>query len=213
MKIIICLVPVIFLLISCDRNPLFLRLGAEYFPVSCIGSEWDYSLGEGAGNVIITVVGQTIIGERNAYKVQTGADYSYWSDDEETLLHFEDHNVLFNGDEVMLYQGWMTYLKWPLATGNSWEDSINAFETVQGVTISHSWNRTTEVIGLGNINSYENCYHVRQLENTINWIQSAGFSPETISVENHMWLAPDVGVVYRTTPDSTLILQSYQPGQ
>ncbi|MBN1433731.1 hypothetical protein JW921_03160 [Candidatus Fermentibacterales bacterium] len=200
------------LLCSCDRNPLYGRLGADYFPVTTLDSEWEYSLGQG-GSLVVSVVDQVVMGEKTAFKVQTGAGFSFWTGENGELLHYEDHSVIFNGFEVALYRGWLPYLRWPLAVGNCWSDSVVSWATSQeGVTISHDWVRKTSVLGLGSSSGYDDCYHVYQQERTIDWIQSAGFSPETTIVNRHMWLAPDVGMVFKSTADSTLTLTSYEPG-
>jgi hypothetical protein len=210
---VLSLLVLLLLVPSCSRNPLYLRLGSDYFPVSSIGSEWEYSL-EGGGSLIVVVVDQVVIGEKTAFKVQTGADFSYWTDEDGELLHYEDHSVVFNGYEVPLYQGWLPYLRWPLSSGNGWADSVSSYATSQeGITISHYWRRDTNVYGPETCIGYQDCYHVHQNETTINWIQSAGFNPETTIVDRHIWLAPDIGMVYKHTADSTLTLTSYQPGQ
>ena len=208
----VCLIAVAALS-SCSRSPLYWRLGADYFPVSSIGSQWEYAL-EGGGSLIVTVVSQVIVGEKSAFKVQSGADFSYWTGEFGELLHYEDHSVLFNGYEVPLYQGWLPYLKWPLSDGNGWSDSVSTFATSQeGVTITHDWSRSTTVYGPEERIGYEECYHIHQVETTIDWIQSAGFSPETTLVDRHFWLAPDVGMVCKSTADSVLTLTGYLPGQ
>lgn len=199
------------LLSSCDRNPLFMRLGADYYPVASIGSQWEYSV-EGGGSVIVTVIDQTIIGDRSCYRLQMGADYSYWINSEGRLEHFEDHTVLFNGYEVPVYEAWVTYLDWPLTVGCSISDSVSTFTVSQGVTISHDWTRTTTVDGIGTVNGWSDCYHLTQTETAVDWIQTGGFAPETSVVSRDIWLAPDVGMVVKATPDSVLTLQSYSPG-
>ncbi|NLP05843.1 hypothetical protein GX411_07815 [Candidatus Fermentibacteria bacterium] len=206
------IVPILFLLsAACGRNPLLFRLGADYYPVSSIGSEWEYQVASGGG-VITTVVDQIVMGERTCYRVQTGADYSYWISDEGRLEHYEDHRVMFNGYEVPVFQAWVTWLDWPLAVGASRTDSASTFAVSQGVTISHRWRRTTEVAGIGEAAGYEECYHLVMSETIIDWVQTGGFEPETSATTRDIWLAPDVGMVLKVTPDSTLTLVSYRPG-
>lgn len=207
----ICFSVVLLLLLSCDQNPLFLRLGADYYPVASIGSQWEYDVEDG-GSVIVTVIDQTVIGDRSCYRLQSGADYSYWISSEGRLEHFEDHTVLFNGYEVPVYEAWVTYLDWPLAVGSSIADSASSYAVSQGVTISHEWIRTTTVAGIGSAEGWADCYHLVQTETTINWIQTGGFEPETSAVTRDIWLAPDVGMVMKVTPDSVLTLQSFHQG-
>lgn len=199
------------LLLSCDRNPLFLRLGADYYPVASIGSQWEYDV-QGDGSVIVTVIDQTVMGDRSCYRLQTGAGYSYWINSEGKLEHWEDHTVLFNGYEVEVYRAWVTWLDWPLATGSTSTDSASTYTVSQGVTISHKWRRSTTVAGLGTAAGWPDCYHLTETETTINWIQTGGFTPDTTTVTRDIWLAPDVGMVLKATPDSVLTLQSYHQG-
>jgi len=199
------------LLLSCGSNPLFLRLGSDYYPVASIGSIWEYQV-QGGGSVIVEVIDQTVMGDRSCYRLQSGAGYSYWINSEGSLEHYEDHTVLFNGYEVPVYQAWVTYLDWPLAVGSSFADSASTFSVSQGVTISHVWERITSVAEIGTAAGYTDCYHLAQTETTIDWIQTGGFSPETTIVVRYIWLAPDVGMVLKATPDSVLTLQSYTPG-
>jgi hypothetical protein len=204
------LLPVL-LLAACGSNPLFLRLGADYYPVTSIGSQWEYEV-EGGGYVITSVVDQTVVGERSCYRLQTGADYSYWSGEDGRLDHYEDHTVIFNGFEVPVFQAWVTYLDWPLCIGASRIDSVTTYATSQGVTISHSWRRETMVAGIGTFGQWDECYLLEQEERTIDWVQTGGFAPETVVVNRSLWLAPDVGLVRKVTPDSTLTLTSFVPG-
>ena len=198
---------------ACERNPLYLRLASDYFPVTSIGTVWEYSV-EGGGSHIVTVIDQTVTGERTCYRVQSGADYDYWINENGRLEHFEDHRVIFNGYEVPLFQSWMTCLEWPLAVGSSRTDSISSQTVTQGVTIQHQWRRITTVQAITSTpdGAYSDCYLVHQDERTINWIQTSGFYPETIQVSRNIWLAPDVGMVRKQTADSLLILTDYQPG-
>ncbi|OPL20116.1 MAG: hypothetical protein AVO35_01295 [Candidatus Aegiribacteria sp. MLS_C] len=199
--------------LGCDRNPLFFRMGADYYPVDELGSEWEYSI-EGGGTLIVQVVDQTEKGERACYRVLSGADYTYWIANDCFLEFYEDHRVMFNGIEVPLYQSWVTWLDWPLTVGYTRTDSASTFEVSQGVTISHDWERTTTVAGIGTSpdGRWEQCYHLVQDETTVNWIRTTGFDPETTVVTRDIWLAPDVGMVASQTADSTLTLVSYTPG-
>lgn len=200
-------------LVGCDRNPLFYRLGSDYFPINSIGSQWEYSINE-SGSLIVTVIDQTEVGERACYRVLSGADYSYWIDGDGQLEHYEDHRVMFNGYEVPLYQAWVIWLDWPLVSGYTRIDSISTFAVDQGVTISHDWKRTSTVLGIETSpdGEWSDCYHIRQYETTVNWIRVSGFNPETTTVSRHIWLAPNVGMVSSSTADSTLTLVKYHPG-
>jgi hypothetical protein len=201
---------------GCGRNPLFFRMASNYYPVSPVGTQWEYEL-SGGGSLIVTVVDQTVKGQRSCYKIQRGTDYSYFVNEDGRLDHYEDHRVMFNGYEVPVYQSWVTYLEWPLTVGYCRTDTASASATVQGVTITHNWRRTTEVLGLETFSdssgTWESCYHLRQGERTIDWVQTGGYDPETTHVTRNIWLAPDVGIVKKTTPDSTLVLSGYTPGQ
>ena len=198
---------------GCGRNPLFYRMGADYYPISHIGSQWEYSI-EGGGILIVSVIDQTEKGERACYRILSGADYTYWIANDGYLEFYEDHRVMFNGYEVPLYQAWVTWLDWPLTTGYSRTDTASTFAVNQGVTISHDWARTSVVFGIETSpdGRWEQCYHLKQDEITINWIRAAGFEPETTIVHRDIWLAPDVGLVARTTADSSLTLVEYQQG-
>lgn len=198
---------------GCDRNPLFYRMGADYYPVDQIGSQWEYSI-DGGGTLIVSVIDQTERGERACYRVLSGADYTYWISNDGYLEFYEDHRVMFNGYEVPLYQAWVTWLDWPLTTGYSRTDAASTFAVNQGVTISHDWERTSAVQGIETSpdGRWEQCYHLRQDETTINWIRAAGFGPETTVVQRDIWLAPNVGMVARITADSSLTLVEYQQG-
>lgn len=198
---------------GCDRNPLYFRMTADYYPVDDIGSEWVYSIA-GGGSLITTVVDQTERGERACYRVLSGADYTYWIAGDSRLEFYEDHRVMFNGYEVPLYQAWVTWLDWPLTTGYSRTDSASTFAVSQGVTISHDWERTSQVVGIETSpdGEWEECYHLLQNETTVNWIRTPGFQPETTLVQRDIWLAPDVGMVAMTSGDSTLTLVGYTPG-
>lgn len=198
---------------GCSRNPLFYRMGSDYYPIDDIGSQWEYSI-DGGGTLIVSVVDQTEQGERACYRVLSGADYTYWIASEDYLEFYEDHRVMFNGYEVPLYQSWVTWLDWPLTTGYSRTDSVSTYAVSQGVTISHEWERTSVVLGIETSpdGQWEECYHLRQDETTINWIRASGFEPETTVVSRHIWLAPDVGMVARSSADSTLTLLEYTPG-
>jgi len=108
----------------------------------------------------------------------------------------------------------VTWLDWPLTTGYSRTDSASTFAVNQGVTISHDWVRTSVVFGIETSHDgvWEQCYHLKQHETTINWIRASGFEPETTVVHRDIWLAPDVGLVARITADSSLTLVEYQQG-
>ncbi len=199
---------------ACDSNPLYLRLASDYYPVSPAGATWEYSI-QGGGSRIVTVVDQTIVGERPCWRLQSGADYSYYINDEGKLEKFEDHTVLFNGYEIPIYQGWITLLKWPLADGMTRRDSIGAQTVSQGVTLSHTWIRNQTVTGpeVSPDGSWAECYRIHQEETTVNWIQTAGFDPETTVTTRNIWLAPDVGTVAVESPDSVLTLTSFTGGE
>ncbi len=198
---------------GCERNPLFLRLASDYYPVTTIGSQWEYEL-EGGGNLIVTVIDQTVVGERTCYRVLSGADYSYWIGDDGGIERYEDHRVTFNGYEVPLYQAWVRWLEWPLAVGASRTDSASTFAVSQGVTISHDWSRTTTVAELGDSpDGRPDCYRIREVEETVNWIRASGFAPETTTVVRDIWLAPDIGMVHKSTGDSTLVLTGFTAGE
>jgi hypothetical protein len=212
-----CLILTVILLLlttpGCERNPLFLRLSSDYFPVTSIGSIWEYQV-EGGGSQIVTVIDQTVAGERTCYRVQSGADYDYWINESGRLEHFEDHRVIFNGYEIPLFQSWVATLERPLAVGSSRTDSVSSQTVTQGVTILHQWRRitTTESICSTPDGAFDDCYLIHQNERTINWIQTSGFFPETTQVSRNIWLAPDVGMVRKQTADSLLVLTDYQPG-
>jgi len=202
------------LLTGCGSNPLYFRLSADYYPVSMTGSIWEYSV-EGGGTRIVSVVDQVIVDQRPCYRLQSGAGYDYWINEDGRLEHYEDRTVLFNGYEVPVYQAWVTYLEWPLADGMTRRDSASAQAVSQGITLSHTWTRNTLVTGPESSpdGTWANCYRVHQEETVINWVQTAGYDPDTIISTRDIWLAPDVGMVAKVTPDSTLILTAYTPGQ
>jgi hypothetical protein len=206
-------VMLMLILIGCGRNPLYYRMGADYYPVDQIGAEWEYAI-EGGGTLIVSVVDQTERGERACYRVLSGADYTYWIANDGYLEFYEDHRVMFNGYEVPLYQAWVTWLDWPLTVGYSRTDSAYTFAESQGITISHEWNRTSRVVGIETSpdGQWEECYHLVQDQTTVNWIRTTGFQPETTVVHRDLWLAPDVGLVARSSSDSTLTLVEYIPG-
>ena len=199
--------------VACGRNPLYFRMGSDYYPIDQIGSQWEYSI-DGGGTLIVEVIDQTERGERACYRVLSGADYTYWISNDGNLEFYEDHRVMFNGYEVPLYQAWVTWLDWPLTTGYSRTDSASTFAVSQGVTISHDWTRTSTVLGIETSpdGQWPQCYHLVQDETTVNWIRTPGFEPETTVVHRDIWLAPDVGMVEQRTADSTLTLVSYSPG-
>ena len=203
----------VLLAAGCERNPLFFRLSADYYPVTSIGSMWEYAV-EGGGSEIVTVIDQTVAGERTCYRVQSGADYDYWINESGRLEHYEDHRVIFNGYEIPLFQSWVTYLEWPLAVGSTRTDSVSSETVTQGVTIQHQWRRITTVQSITSTpdGAYGDCYLVHQDERTIDWIQTSGFFPETTVVSRNIWLAPDVGMVRKQTADSLLTLTEYTPG-
>lgn len=206
----------IVLLTGCDSNPLYYRLGSDYYPVSPAGTQWEYSVEDG-GTVVVTVVDQVEIAQRSCYRLQRGADYMYFINESGRLEHYEDQSVLYNGYEIEVFSGWITYLDWPLAEGAQWKDSISVSTTEQGVTINHQWRRTTSVQGIETVTvpagEWSDCYHLLETEREINWIQTGGFQPETTTVTRHIWLAPDVGMVRKQTADSTLVLSSFTPGE
>jgi len=201
------------LLIGCLSNPLYLRLSSNYFPIAPSGATWEYSI-QGGGSRIITVVDQSIVGERPCWRLQSGADYSYWINEEGKLEHYEDHTVMFNGYEVPIYQAWLTMFQWPLANGMTTRDSISAQAVSQGVTLSHIWIRDQIVSGPEQSPDglWSECYRVHQEETVINWVQTAGFSPETTLSVRDIWLAPDVGMVAVQSADSLLTLISFTGG-
>ena len=210
---IIAFIVVLVVAPGCERNPLFLRLEANYYPVTSIGGIWEYQI-TGGGSQIVTVIDQTVAGERTCYRVQSGADFDYWINEDGRLEHFEDHTVMFNGYEIPLFQSWVTWLEWPLAVGSSRTDSVSEQTVTQGVTILHQWRRITTVEAICSTpdGNYGNCYRIHQNERTINWIQTSGFFPETTQVNRDIWLAPDVGMVRKESADSILVLTDYQPG-
>ncbi len=205
---------VLVLTISCESNPIYLRLSSNYFPVAPQGATWEYAI-DGGGSKIVTVVDQTIVGERPCWRLQSGADYIYWINENGKLERYEDHSVLFNGFEVPIYQGWVTMLEWPLANGAVFRDSVTSQAVSQGVTLSHTWIRDQIVSGpvVSPIGDYANCYKIHQSEMIINWIQTAGFAPETVLVNRNIWLAPDVGIVMVQSSDSLLTLTSFTGGE
>jgi hypothetical protein len=204
----------VVLLSGCESNPVYFRLSSDYYPVSPAGATWEYSI-QGGGSRIVTVVDQTVVGERACWRLQSGADYSYWINEKGRLEKYEDHTVLFNGFEVPIFQAWITMLQWPLADGMAFRDSISAQAVSQGVTLSHTWIRNQFVTGpeVAPGGAWSNCYRVRQEEMVINWIQTAGFVPETTLSVRNIWLAPDVGMVVMRTADSLITLKSFTGGE
>ena len=216
MKKAVTVITVMSLIIfsACESNPLYFRLSSDYFPVSPAGATWEYSI-DGGGSRIVTVVDQTVVGERPCWRLQSGADYNYWINEDGKLEKYEDHAVLFNGFEVPIYQAWVTMFEWPLANGMTLRDSVSTQAVSQGVTLSHTWIRNQIVSGpeISPDGIWSECYKIHQNEMTINWIQTAGFAPETtISVRN-IWLAPDVGIVRVQSSDSLITLTSYTGGE
>lgn len=216
MKKVAITVALMFLIFSlgCDSNPLYLRLASDYFPVAPSGATWEYSI-EGGGSRIVKVVDQAIVGERPCWRLQSGADYDYWINENGKLEKYEDHTVLFNGFEVSIYQAWITMLQWPLVNGMTFRDSVSTQAVSQGVTLSHTWIRNQTVIGpeVSPDGAWGNCYRIHQEETVINWIQTAGFAPETTFSVRNLWLAPDVGMVMMKTADSLLTLTSFTGGE
>ncbi len=161
------------------------------------------------------MVDQKIVGERPCWRFQSGAGYTYWINDRGRLEKFEDHTVLFNGYQVPIYQGWVTMLQWPLAEGMTRRDSVGAQAVSQGVTLSHTWIRNQTVSGpeVSPDGVWAQCYRIHQEETVINWIQTAGFSPETTVTVRNIWLAPDVGMVAMSSADSVLTLVSFTGGE
>lgn len=204
----------LMLLSACESNPVYLRLASNYFPVSPAGATWEYSIDTG-GSRIVTVVDQTVVGERPCWRLQSGADYSYWINEKGRLEKYEDHTVLFNGFEVPIYQAWLTMFQWPLADGMTSRDSVSTQAVSQGVTLSHTWIRNQVVTGPENSpdGAWSNCYRVHQEETVINWIQTAGFAPETTLTVRNIWLAPDVGMVMMQSADSLVTLTSFTGGE
>lgn len=202
------------LISGCDSNPLYLRLSSDYFPVSPSGATWEYSMA-GGGSKIVTVVDQTVTGERPCWRLQSGADYTYWINEEGKLERYEEQTVLFNGYEVPIYQGWITMLDWPLADGMTRRDSVGAQAVSQGVTLSHTWVRNQTVYGpvTSPDGTWADCYRIHQEVTVIDWIQTAGFQPETTVTSRSIWLAPDVGMVAMESADSVLTLVSYTGGE
>ncbi len=216
MKRFLTIVTALLLIIlpACESNPLYFRLSSDYFPVSPAGATWEYSI-EGGGSRIVTVVDQTIMGERPCWRLQSGADYNYWINEDGKLEKFEDHSVLFNGFEVPIYQAWITMFEWPLANGMTLRDSVSTQAVSQGVTLSHTWIRDQIVSGpeVSPGGEWSQCYRIHQNEMTINWIQTAGFAPETTVSVRNIWLAPDVGIVRIQSSDSLITLTSFTGGE
>ncbi|PIE53667.1 hypothetical protein CSA37_00435 [Candidatus Fermentibacteria bacterium] len=215
MKKIILIASVAAILIStgCESNPLYFRLASLYFPVSPSGTTWEYSI-DGGGSRIVTVVDQVVMGERPCWRLQSGADYEYYINDNGKLEKFENQTILFNGFEVPIYQGWLTLFQWPLTDGISSRDSVGAQTVSQGVTLSHTWVRTQTVTGpvVSPDGEWAECYKIHREETTINWIQTAGFNPETTVTVTSIWLAPDVGMVALESDEHVLTLTSFTPG-
>ncbi len=214
-KIVILISAVLLVLYSaCESNPVYLRMSSNYYPVSPAGATWEYSI-DGGGSRIVTVVDQTVVGERPCWRLQSGADYSYWINEKGRLEKYEDHTVLFNGFEVPIYQAWITMFQWPLADGMTFRDSVTAQAVSQGVTLSHTWIRDQVVTGpeVSPDGAWSNCYRVHQEEMVINWIQTAGFAPETTLSVRNIWLAPDVGMVVMQSADSLITLTSFTGGE
>ncbi len=199
---------------GCESNPVYFRLSSNYFPVFPSGATWEYSI-DGGGSRIVTVVDQTVVGERPCWRLQSGADYTYWINEKGRLEKYEDHTVLFNGFEVPIYQAWITMFQWPLADGMTFRDSVSAQAVSQGVTLSHTWIRNQFVTGpeVSPDGAWTNCYRVHQEEMVINWIQTAGFAPETTLSVRNIWLAPDVGMVMIRSADSLITLTSFTGGE
>jgi hypothetical protein len=107
-RVVAVLASAVLLAAGCDRNPVFLRLSADYYPVSAIGSVWEYS-GGGRRNQDSTVVDQVIV-IRDHSQLQSGAGYDYWINEDGLLEHYEDEGAL-QRYEVPVYQAWVTYLK------------------------------------------------------------------------------------------------------
>lgn len=201
-------------ILGCESNPLYFRLSSDYFPISPAGATWEYSI-DGGGSRIVTVVDQTVTGERPCWRLQSGAGYTYWINEDGKLERFEEHTVLFNGFEVPIYQAWITMFDWPLASGMTFRDSVTAQAVSQGVTLSHTWirNQTVEGPEVSPDGSWSECYKIHQEETVINWIQTAGFSPETTLAVRDLWLAPDVGIVSIQSADSVITLTSFTGGE
>ncbi len=216
MKKTITLTVFVFLMLfaACESNPIYFRLSSDYFPVSPTGATWEYSI-DGGGSKIVTVVDQTIVGERPCWRFQSGADYSYWINEKGKLEKYEDHTVMFNGFKVPIYQAWITMFDWPLVNGMVRRDSVSAQAVSQGVTLSHTWIRNQIVSGpeVSPDGAWSDCYRVHQEEMVINWIQTAGFDPETTVSVRNIWLAPDVGIVMIQSTDSLITLTSFTGGE
>ncbi|MCD4708488.1 MAG: hypothetical protein K8S62_12220 [Candidatus Sabulitectum sp.] len=204
----------LIMLPGCESNPLYFRLSSNYFPVSPAGATWEYSI-DGGGSKIVTVVDQSVIGERPCWRLQSGADYAYWINEDGRLEKYENHTVLFNGFEVPIYQAWITMFQWPLADGMTLRDSVSAQAVSQGVTLSHTWIRNQTVTGpeVSPNGVWSDCYRIHQEEMVINWIQTAGFTPETTLCARNIWLAPDVGMVIMQSADSLITLSSFTGGE
>ena len=216
MKKAVTIIAVMLLIIfsACESNPLYFRLSSDYFPVSPAGATWEYSI-DGGGSRIVTVIDQTVVGERPCWRLQSGADYNYWINENGKLEKYEDHSVLFNGFEVPIYQAWITMFEWPLANGMTLRDSVSTQAVSQGVTLSHTWIRNQIVSGpeVSPDGNWGECYRIHQNEMTINWIQTAGFAPETTISARNIWLAPDVGIVRIQSSDSLITLTSFTGGE
>lgn len=216
MKKTVTITAALFLILfpGCESNPLYFRLSSDYFPISPAGATWEYTI-DGGGSKIVTVIDQTVAGERPCWRLQSGADYNYWINEDGRLEKYEDHTVLFNGFEVPIYQAWITMFQWPLANGMTFRDSVSAQAVSQGVTLSHTWIRNQTVAGpeVSPDGVWSDCYRIHQEEIVINWIQTAGFAPETTTSVRNIWLAPDVGMVMMQSADSLITLTSFTGGE
>jgi len=188
------------------ESPLIFRLRANYIPIENIGNYWLYV--SQADTIKLEVKQKEVVEGRACYLLERNAQPEYWWKGEGKVDRFHAEIMSVGGNEFLLGNFWIAYLKLPLFLGNDWNDEFMQQAVIYGDTITLIIKTEGSVESIEQIDTFDDCYKVQHIRIIKRESKAFGnVSDTTISFE---WYAPNVGIVKRLVNDREEGLISYE---
>ncbi|MFO7638218.1 MAG: hypothetical protein R6X14_02785 [bacterium] len=194
------------LLLGCSN--LLFRSGRDYFPL-VRGSLWKYF--DGTDTCYVEVGRDSLVGGRSGTIVYTDFAPGLWvkPTPESEVRQWVRRTLLRGGTEHVLEERYALVYLLPLVTGNSWSDEYSDTIIILGTdTLRYRHRLEVRVAAIEPVTvpagEFEECYRLEFTRTVVAEAESTASYTE--------WLAPDVGLVRRSSGGRVIELAEYRIG-
>lgn len=189
----------LLLFAGCKEDPLLFRTGADYFPTA-IDNTWIYL--KDNDTIVVKITDTTSIFARECWIVERNGIPEYWCKDNKRVDKLFCETIFVNGVEDTVAKFWIPWIHTPLLLNEEWDYEFTEQKIILGDTV-RVWMQIK-----GEVNELkDNKYRVKIKLTRVR--ESQAFGSYTIIIKNDEWYEPNIGVVQRTTNNSTELLISY----